>query len=81
MKRARFSEREGFAPTDAEIKIRHDAPGPLRAAIPRMLYDCDVMRPTPLREVVCGVLRTSPSPGNWSDFPRPPSLPRSPTSS
>jgi hypothetical protein len=34
-----------------------------------MLYDCDVMRPTALREVVCGVLRTAPSPGNWSDFP------------
>ncbi len=68
MTRARFSERHGFAPADAEITVRQDAPDGLRGMVPTIAYECG-LTPTRMRDLVCRVLRTRPDLANWSDWP------------
>jgi len=64
----KFSERHGFEPTDAEIKIRHQAPGELRSVIVDIGYEAD-LTPHSMRGIVCKVLRTTEDTSNWSAFP------------
>lgn len=64
-----FSKRHGFyQPRNAEIKVRQDAPYELRGFVVQLAYNCG-LRPSPLRELVCNVLRTRPDQSNWSEFP------------
>lgn len=62
----RFSERFGFAPTDREITIYHDAPRELRDATLAIAYQAG-LRPSRLRDLICTVLRRRPDRDNWSD--------------
>jgi len=64
----RFSSKHGFSQPDAEISIRHDAPDELRSVLVHIAYECG-FSPTPLRELVCRVLRKRPNPQNWSEYP------------
>jgi len=53
-KRQPFSKRHGYFGTPKEITIREDAPENLRYFL--LQTACELgLRPTPLREVVCGV--------------------------
>jgi len=65
---ARFSEREGYAPPEAEITVRHDAPTELRGVVADIAYECG-LGPHVLRSVVCRTLRRREDPNNWSPFP------------
>ncbi len=65
---SRFSNRHGYLPQDAEITVRHDAPEELRSVVVEVAYESG-FTPTPLRSLVCRVLRTRPDPSNWSDYP------------
>lgn len=64
----KFSERHGFEPTDAEIKIRHDAPGELRSVVVDIAYEAG-LDPHSMRSIACKVLRTTEDSSNWSAFP------------
>jgi hypothetical protein len=63
-----FSERHGYAPPDAEIKIRQDAPYDLRGVVVDLAYESG-FSPSPLRALICRVLRTRADSGNWSEWP------------
>lgn len=66
---SRFSNRHGYSPPDAEITVRHDAPGELRSVIVEVAYESG-FTPKPLRLLVCRILRARPNiESNWSDFP------------
>lgn len=64
----RFSDRQGYRPTAAQITIREDAPSNLRFAIPSIAKAAG-MTPTAMRQAICDVLLESPDPNNWSDYP------------
>ena len=64
----RFSDRQGYRPTAAEITVREDAPSGLRGAIP-LIAEGVGMTPKAMRRVICGVLLEPPDRGNWSDYP------------
>ena len=64
----RFSDRHGYAPQDAEIIVRQNAPFDLRGIVLNIARDAG-LSPSPLREIVCGVLRKRPDPANWSEYP------------
>lgn len=64
----RFSERFGYFGTDAEITVRQDAPTEFRHVLPELAYESG-LTPKPLRSLVCSVLRKSPNPSNWSEYP------------
>jgi hypothetical protein len=61
----RFSSRLGFAPDDAEITIREDAPYELRGVIVDIAYQAG-LSPHEVRSVVCQALRRREDPSNWS---------------
>jgi hypothetical protein len=61
----RFSDRQGYAPEDAEITVREDAPDDLRFALPQIAMSTG-MTPKALREVVCQALFVAPDENNWS---------------
>lgn len=66
---ARFSERHGFsAAMPAEITVRHDAPRDLRGIVAGIAYEAG-MSPSPLRGLICRLLRKREDPGNWSEWP------------
>ena len=64
----RFSKRHDYRGPEHEISAREDAPENLRFAIPQIAEDIG-MTPTPLRRVVCRVLRVRPDPMNWTEHP------------
>lgn len=64
----RFSARRGYHGPEQEIAVREDAPEGVRHAIPQIAEDVG-MTPTPMRRVVCRVLRVRPDPSNWSEYP------------
>ena len=64
----RFSDRQGYHPSEAEITLREDAPESLRHAILQIAKDLG-MRPSRLRENICEVLLVAPDPNNWSEYP------------
>lgn len=65
---ARFSERQGFAPSEVEIIVRNDAPHDLRGVLVDIAYECG-FTPKGLRSLVCRVLRTRENPNNWTEWP------------
>ena len=64
----RFSRRFGFADHRGGELIRHDAPESLRCGLLQAAIEAG-LRPSPLRQVVCGTLRVRPNPANWSEYP------------
>jgi AbiJ N-terminal domain 4 len=64
-----FSRRHGFRPPDPPITIWDDAPEDFRHVVLSIAHDKCGMKPSPLRELVCGVLRKRPDPSNWSEYP------------
>jgi len=64
----RFSDRQGYRPPAASITIREDAPRILRNAIPVIAEEAG-MKPSTMRQVICGVRLIQPDPGNWSEYP------------
>lgn len=68
MTKESFSQRQGFRPTAAPITVREDAPYELRGVLVDICYKHQ-FTPTPLRNLVCRVLRKRPDPNNWSEFP------------
>lgn len=66
--RKRFSDRHGYAPAEAEITVRHDAPHELRGVMLEIAYEAG-LSPSPLRDLVCRILRTRPDQNNWSEYP------------
>lgn len=61
----RFSRRQGFEPTDRDIRVRHTAPQDFREAVVQIAYEAGVS-PHDLRSIICQVLRKRPDPSNWS---------------
>jgi hypothetical protein len=66
--RETFSERHGFRPNEVPITIRTDAPEDLRGVVVDIAYESGYS-PSPLRTLVCRVLRKRPDPSNWSEYP------------
>ena len=64
----RFSDRQGYRPTAAQITVREDAPAALRGAI-LMLAEAAGMKPSDMRRVICKVLLVTPDSNNWSEYP------------
>lgn len=64
-----FSRRFGFRPAEPPIIIWEDAPEDFRHAVLTAAHDKCGMKPYPLRDLVCGVLRKRPNPNNWSEYP------------
>jgi hypothetical protein len=64
----RFSRRHGYAPSDAEIIVREDAPEELRGVLVDIAYEAG-LSPHGLRSIVCTVLRRREDPNNWTPFP------------
>ncbi len=65
----RFSKRMGLDnPDPVEITVRHDAPTGLRQFIVVLAYDAG-LSPSPMRTLVCRILRVAPDPGNWCEWP------------
>jgi hypothetical protein len=60
-----FSQRHGFAPADAPITIRDEAPGWLRDFIVTAAQEIHV-GPSDLRDMLCSLLLESPDSNNWS---------------
>ena len=63
-----FSSRQGHRPPPGQAIAREDAPPELRGAI-LMLAKAAGMKPSAIREVICGVLLVLPDPNNWSEYP------------
>ena len=63
-----FSSRQGRRPPSAQIAVREEASSELRGAI-LMLAKAVGMKPSAIREVICGVLLVPPDANNWSEYP------------
>lgn len=63
-----FSERHGFAPDEAEITVRNDAPYELRGVVVDVAYEAG-LDPHSVRSLICKLLRVREDPSNWSAFP------------
>ena len=63
-----FSQRHGFASSDVETITYDDAPQEVRVAVVVGARDLG-LRPSAIRETVCGVLLQRPDPSNWSEYP------------
>lgn len=64
----RFSKKQGYPVQDKEISIRDDAPKELREFILVTAYNKG-FTPSPLRSLLCRVLRKLPDRSNWSEYP------------
>lgn len=65
----RFSRRMGFNEINiTDITVRHEAPSELREVVISIAYEIG-FSPSPLRKLICRVLRKLPDPGNWSEYP------------
>ena len=63
-----FSKRHGYTAPAKEITVREDAPEGLRFVVLQTARDLD-WTPTPLRGIVCKVLRVRPDPGQLERYP------------
>jgi len=63
-----FSKRHRYSGRPKEITIREDAPENLRYFTLETAVELG-WGPSPLRDIVCRVLRTPPDPSNWSEYP------------
>ena len=63
-----FSSRRSYRPPPARIAVREEASSELRGAI-LMLAKAVGMKPSAIRNVICGVLLVPPDPNNWSEYP------------
>ncbi len=64
-----FSKRYGFTSVEeVEISVREDAPNDLRSFVVQLAYEHS-FTPSSFRYLVCKVLKKSPDPSNWSDYP------------
>ena len=63
-----FSSQQGHRPLPEQATVREDVPRELRDAI-LMLAKAAGMRPSVIRDVICGVLLVVPDPSNWSEHP------------
>ena len=66
--RQRFSKRHGHSIQEREITIREDAPRELREYVLATAY-AKGLSPSPLRSLLCRVLRKLPDRFNWSEYP------------
>jgi len=64
----RFSQRQGLETPDAEIRFRNDAPDEMRSVVLDIAYELG-LSPTPVRSLLCRVLRKAPNSDNWSEWP------------
>jgi hypothetical protein len=64
----RFSKKQGYSIKVKEITIREDAPKGLREYVLVTAYDKG-FTPSPLRSLLCRVLRKLPDRSNWSEYP------------
>jgi len=64
-----FSRRYGFRGRPSEPLMYHDAPEKVRVGLLSILQGEMEISPSWMREVVSGVLRIRPNPGNWSEYP------------
>ena len=64
----RFSDRQGYRSTDAQITVREDAPSGLRGAI-LMIAEAAGMKPYAMRQVICEILLVPPDLNDWSEYP------------
>ena len=64
----RFSQRHGLGNPDAEIRIRNDAPDEMRSVLLDIAYEMG-LSPSPVRSLLCRILRKPANPGNWSEWP------------
>jgi hypothetical protein len=65
-----FSKRNGYAVSEeVEITVREDAPNGLRNFIIDVAEDDCGLNPSDLRQIICRILKESPNPNNWSDYP------------
>jgi hypothetical protein len=60
-----FSQRRGFAPPDAPITVRDEAPGWLRDLVISLAQEAH-LGPSDLRDLLCPLLLISPDSNNWS---------------
>ncbi len=65
---SKFSERHGYEVPDAEITVRHAAPGWLRSIVVELAYQAG-LQPSQLRAEVCALLLEAPNQDNWSEKP------------
>ncbi len=65
MEQPTFSQRSGFAPPDAEITIRNEAPGWLRDLVISLAQDAGI-GVSDERDILCQLLLESPDSNNWS---------------
>jgi hypothetical protein len=63
-----FSKRQGFRSDPKEITVREDAPEPLRYFVVQTAIDLG-LGPAFQRRLLCRVLRTTPDPSNWTEYP------------
>ena len=63
-----FSKRHGFRSEPKEITVREDAPEPLRYFVVQTAIDLG-LGPSFVRRLLCRVLRTTPDPSNFSEYP------------
>jgi len=65
----KFSERFGFEESyTKEIVVRNDAPSKLRSVVIIIAYEAG-FSPTPMRSLICRILRERPNQNNWSEYP------------
>lgn len=64
----KFSTRNKYKTAKIPIKIRENAPQELREFIIQTAYHFGIS-PTPLRSIVCRIIRKSPDANNWTEFP------------
>lgn len=62
-----FSERHGFAASDAEIVTR-EAPPELRSAVVELAYEAGLL-PSKVRQIACATVFIQPDLNNWSERP------------
>jgi AbiJ N-terminal domain 4 len=63
-----FSKRFQYSGGTPPITVREDAPEYFRAALLNVAND-EGLSPSPLRAVICRVLRVLPDDSNWSEYP------------
>ncbi len=64
----RFSARHGLSRPDAEIRIRNEAPDEMRGIVLDIAYESG-LSPSPMRTLLCRLLRKRADPSNWSEWP------------
>lgn len=64
----RFSSRHNYKSKEVAITVREDAPIELQEFVIQTAYHFG-LTPSPLRSIICRILRKSPDSGNWSEYP------------